>query len=380
MSDQAMTGKTGKTRDNFSFACVKYEEKLKRQTLHMDQGACYCPEYLATRLTSLYPSRAAQIARAVLLGELEPSERGAWIVFSSILSGQGERWQNFGEDRNDFLHCMILAREIFVKKGFQRVTSPDELEIPGNPDRQRLWDEAIETDEDGDSFLFIDDASFEHTGGSPKKLGSFFKRKDVFLRGFLASSTGFALLAHGFVDEGIERLRSLIEELGSSGARRIITASGQAAYCLTVLADELGIPRSFETADVLDIASGVDARRAYVYGGSFYSRFLGKSARLERLSQNQRETPVPNAPEFRPVYDADRRLNGINIWESPIAPEYANRHTDRGILEKIRDAALKEIGRVPFGQLVVCEPFAYSELRRIGYAPEHLAYFWDLLA
>ncbi|MDR1650433.1 MAG: hypothetical protein LBR87_01445 [Synergistaceae bacterium] len=367
------------TRENFSFGCEKYAEKLKKQAIHMDQGVCYNPEYLATRLTSLYPSRAAQIALAVLRGGLEPSERGAEIIFTSILSGQGERWQNFGEERNDFLHCMILARELFVKSGFSRVKSAEELEIPKSPDRRDLWDDAIKIERGADCFLFVDDASFEYTGTSPQKLGGFLRRKGISLRGWLTSGTGFALMAHGFAGEGADRLRSLIEELASQGAERVVTVSGQAAYCLTVLADDLGIQRGFDVTDVLDAASGIETQRAHIYGGSFYTRFLGKSRRIEALSRNTREIPIPNAPEFRPLYDADRRLNGVGVWESPISSEYVNRHTDRDILDKIRGAALKEITFTPYDQLVICEPFAYSELRRIGYGAGKLAYFWDLL-
>ncbi|MDR1516023.1 MAG: hypothetical protein LBS45_10020 [Synergistaceae bacterium] len=370
---------TNRARENFTLGCEKYAEKLKKQAIHMDQGVCYNPEYLATRLSSLYPSRTAQIARAVLMGELAPSERGAEIIFTSILSGQGERWQNFAEERSDFTLCMILARELFVKNGFSSVKSAGELDIPKKPDRQALWDGAIEAEPGAGCFLFVDDASFEYTGDSPKKLGEFLRRKGISVRGCLASGTGFALLAHGFVDEGIERLSSLIEELASRGAERVVTVSGQAAYCLTVLADELGIQRDFDVTDILDIASGINAQRAHIYGGSFYTRFLGKSTRIEALSQNTRERRVPNAPEFRPLYDADRRLNGVNIWESPIAPEYANRHTSADILGKIRDAAIKEINYTSAGQLVICEPFAYNELKGAGFAAGKLSYFWDLL-
>ena len=72
---------------------------LNHQVIHMDQGLTHTPEYLTTRKMSNYPSRTAQIIRSVYLGELDASEYGAEMVFSPILSGQGERWQNFGEAR-----------------------------------------------------------------------------------------------------------------------------------------------------------------------------------------------------------------------------------------------------------------------------------------
>jgi hypothetical protein len=363
---------------SFSLENEKYREKLTRQAIHMDQGVCYNPEYLATRSMSMYPSRVAQIVRAVLLGELAPSARGAEIVFGSILSAQGERWQNFSEDQSDFLHCAILGRELFVNGGFPGVRSKGDLEIPSRPERENLWAESIEV-RGGDCFLFVDDASFEYTGKAPKKLGSFLRSAGVSLRGYSSSSTGFALFAHGLVDDGIARLRDLVDELGATGASKILTVSGQATYALTTLADELGISRSFDVVDVLDVAGSIETQKAYVYGGSFYTRYLRKSARLAELTRNSYERPVPNSPEFLPLYDADRRINGLNLWGSPIAPEYVNKHTPGGVLEKIRDAACDEIARSAASRLVICEPFAYNELSRIGRL-KGAEYFWSLLA
>lgn len=90
---------------------------LNHQVIHMDQGITYTPEYLATRKMSNYPSRTAQIIRSVYLGELDASEYGAEMVFSPILSGQGERWQNFGEKPEGYLLSVMLGRELFYNKG-----------------------------------------------------------------------------------------------------------------------------------------------------------------------------------------------------------------------------------------------------------------------
>ena len=100
-----------------NFTLENFEPQINRQVIHMDQGVCYNPEYLATGAMRYYPSRIMQIARAVWLNQLPISEYGAQILFSSILSGQGERWQNFGEDQNEYMLCMLLFRELFVKQG-----------------------------------------------------------------------------------------------------------------------------------------------------------------------------------------------------------------------------------------------------------------------
>jgi hypothetical protein len=186
-------------------------------------------------------------------------------------------------------------------------------------------------------------------------------------------------MAHGLADDGIDRLATLVGELNVSGAKKIITVSGQAAWSLTALAEELGILRNFDVVDILDMADCIESDRAFLYGGSFYARFLGKSNRLADLSKNSRETPIPNSPEFLPLYNADKRLNGINIWERPIGPEYLNLHSGAEALGKIRDLALNEIKRSSFSQLIVCEPFAFNVLKKTGFAGGRMAYFWDVL-
>jgi hypothetical protein len=370
---------TAPDRRGYSFENAKYAEKLTRCALHMDQGISYNPEYLATRDMGLYPSRVAQIIRAVWLGELAAAPRGAAMVFASILSGQGERWQSFGEDQDDFLHCVILGRELFSKKGFGPGVPKEALEAGESGDREALWARSIEVDPGGDSVLFVDDASFEYTGNAPAGLGEFLNGHGVGIRGFHSGSTGFALMAHGFADDGIGRLTALVGELNGSGAKKIITVSGQAVWSLTVLTRELGISRDFDVVDILDMADSIESDRAFLYGGSFYARFLDRSNLLASLSKNSVETPIPNSPEFLPLYNADKRLNGINIWERPIGSEYLNLHSDAAMLEKIRDSALNEINRSSCSQLIVCEPFAYNMLRETGFAGARTEYFWDVL-
>jgi hypothetical protein len=370
---------TALDRKGYSFENAKYAERLTRCALHMDQGASYNPEYLATRDMGLYPSRVAQIIRAVWLGELEAAPRGAEIVFASVLSGQGERWQNFGEDQNDFLHCVILGRELFVKKGLRADVPRESLEVGRSGGREALWARSIDIDPEGDSALFVDDASFEYTGGSPARLGEFLNRRGVRIRKLSFGPTGFSLMAHGFADDGAKRLAALADELNGSGAKKVVTVSGQAAWSLTALADELGVRRNFEVVDILDIAGSIESDRAFLYGGSFYARFLGKANRLTGLSKNSRETPISNSPEFLPLYNADKRLNGVNIWERPIGAEYLNLHSGAAMLEKIRDSALNEIRRSSFSQLIVCEPFAFNALREMGFAKGRMEYFWDVL-
>ncbi len=364
----------------FSFRNERYREKLTRQVIHMDQGVCYNPEYLATRHMHDYPSRVAQIVRAVLLGELNASCHGAETVFRSILSGQGERWQNFGEAPDDYLLCLLLGRELFVKKGFARPAARQDFSIPDPRECRDLWESALPVSEQGSCILVLDDASFAYAARSARKLGEFLSRKGIGLAGVERVVTGFAAMAHGYLEDGATQLARVIEGLNRPGIAKALTVSAATHWALGRLADALGLARDFELVDILDCASAMEVDRAYIYGGSFYTRYLGRGPQLEQLTTNTYEIPVPNAPEFLPLYDADKRLNGITLFGAPICAEYVNTHTDKTVRERIRDNALDEIRRSSFAQLVVCEPFAYKELTDMGFAPGKLRYFLDVLA
>jgi len=363
----------------YSFENELYRDKLTRQVVHMDQGACYAPEYLATRHMHNYPSRVTQIIRAVLLDELDASSYGADIVFRSILSGQGERWQNFGEDPNDYILCMLLGRELFVKKGLSRSIAGQAYDVPEPKGCREAWERALPLQQDGEYCLALDDATFAYVADVAPKLGEFFIRHKMALSGMMRFVSGFAAMAHGCLEEGKAQLACAIEELNGMGKQKVLTVSGATYWALTTLADVLGIAKNFEVVDILDLASAMDTQRAYIYGGSFYTRYLKKGQQLMRLTENTVEKPMLNTPEFEPLYDADKRINAITLFGAPVCPEYMNTHTQTVVLESIREAAFNTMGQASFEQLVVCDPFSYNEIAKSNFASGKLKYFLEVL-
>ena len=160
---------------------------LNHQVIHMDQGITYTPEYLATRKMSNYPSRTAQIIRSVYLGELDASEYGAEMVFSPILSGQGERWQNFGEKPEGYLLSVMLGRELFYNKG-QKKEELDALKAQIDKNNGYLeksatdieaWEEALPINADSKTGLLLDEATFTYAKRSREKIGEFLQAKGI---------------------------------------------------------------------------------------------------------------------------------------------------------------------------------------------------------
>lgn len=372
---------------SFSFDDAIYMDMLNRQTIHMDQGACYNPEYLASRNMRDYPSRIMQIIRAVYLGQLPASPEGAEVVFRSLLSGQGERWQNFGESPYDYLFCQLLGRELFAKEGFGAVPASEEQEVKQllvrDVDSVRVdeLNEALRPFESSDTALWLDTDTVEYMNQAGtyargiNGLARFFKANHIEVKRVKSMETGFNFMAHGWLEDGADELRKSIQDLEIRDVKRVITLSGQASFCLNVLAPAMGIEYGFEVVDILDIANGLECDRAYVYGGSFYTRYMGKAGRIAVLTANTTERPAGNAWEFQPAVMGDRRVNGMTIWQTPVCAEFGRwqDYTSEAILA----AGIERINAIPHKQLLVCDPLAYCALNEEGVAG--LRYFWEAL-
>ena len=126
-----------------SYKLENYIEELNKQVISMDQGLSYNPEFRATQKMHDYPSRKAQVIRSLYSGELEVSKYNAEIIYQSILSRQGERWQNFGESSEDYTDIMLLGREMISRSNImKRELEKIIMQIEDN------FDHLIEIDED----------------------------------------------------------------------------------------------------------------------------------------------------------------------------------------------------------------------------------------
>ena len=349
---------------DFTFNNPRYMDMLNKQVIFMDQGVCYNPEYLSSRNMHDYPSRMMQIARAVFLGELKPSAYGADIIFNSILSGQGERWQNFGESPNNYLWCQMISRALFAGHSL----APQFPTLPQGDAGK--WAQAF-AQLDGDTVLLVDQANYAYGADSAKALANFLNRKGIKISGYGPYDTGWQDLATGQVQQGIEKLNRLVADL--SGKGRVITVSGEGHYMLTVMAKELGISYDFEVQNILDIADGIKTNNAYVYGGSFYTRYLGMADRIMELTPNKNEQPIPNNWEFQPVYEGDARVNKVNKWEVPLCAEFLNTTEKTELASRIFYMAASRIAEIPHTQIVTLDIHAHK-------AVDKSLYYWELLS
>lgn len=370
-----------------SFENPEIMDVLNHQVIHMDQGITYTPEYIATRQMRYYPSRTAQIIRSVLLGEIQASEYGADMVFGSILSGQGERWQNFGEDPNSYILTVMLGRELFYQKG-QRTKAMDEFKaqiIKNNGYLEKsereieAWKMELPIEENSRTGLLLDEATFVYAKGSREKIGSFLKAKGITVSSFGPYFTGFDYLANGMIEEGIAVIKDLLVQWETKGLHKIITLDGQSQYIFKILLPYLGMDTEIEFISILDLADSLEAENAYVYGGSYFTRYLRMESRLNSLLPNTAETPILSCPEFLPEVEGDKRRNVVGIWTPPLCAEYHTAGMPEGMEEKIYENSLNTISQTAFKKLIVCDPFAYKALKKHGYPAQKLLYFTDIL-
>ena len=363
-----------------SFTLENMAASVDRQTIHMDQGVTYNPEYLASGSMRFYPSRIAQVARAVWKGELEATEYGADTVFTPILSGLGERWQNFGEDRNEYLLVSLLFRELFVQKGFkkdaaealrQTVRQNGGHILPVEGEARTRWEAFLPASDDSAVCLLVDDATLAYASGCAYELGAFLKKKGVSVRkDFGPFFVGFEYFAAGLIDEGIAHLRALVEKLEQDGVHTVITLSGQSQYALTTLCAALGISHSLRVKHVLEYADELAIARAYLLPGSFCCRYLPQVLKkIDALTASEGERRVKNSKEFLPLVENGRRVNLPNMWLAPLCAEYVPFGGDEAVSKGILENGIREIRRDGYSQLVVFDPFAFRAAQEAGLKP-----------
>ena len=356
------------------FTLEHYEDKLNHQVIHMDQAVCYCPQFRASHMLHDYPSRRLQLARAVFKDEMAPNDYIAGLVFQSILSRQGERWQNFGENPEDLTDVMILSRELMLKKGFGTQIAEslkDTLKAGGghilktDAEVLRQWQEAVPVLEGSGNFLFLDDATATLAADSASGLGQWFKARGIAFEPETAPVfAGWEYFAYGMVEEGIKYLEGLISGLQEKGIEVVYTLSGQTTYLLTQFAEKLGISVPFEVVYLPDELKLLKIEApSYFYGGSFNCRFLRNGQALNALAINSDETPIATSMEFLPLLKADKRVNVLNIWQKPLGAEYHLIGFDAEMAALIQKDALADIEKAGAKQIVVFEPYAYAALK-----------------
>ena len=366
-----------------------YEDRLNQQVIHMDQGVAYSPEFRATFNMSDYPSRKMQLARAIFKNEMIASPYSAEILNLNILSRQGERWQNFGENPEDYTDCLILAREMLIKKGLNK-TIPQEIEdlltkndghlFPIPSSIIKTWLQNIPTTESSRRYFLLDDVSCALVPEYASSIGHILEAACMnCMPEILPRFLGWEYFAHGMIDQGLAHARAMVEELQQKDVKELVVLTGQAEYLWRIYLPKLGLHHGFRVLNLFDMANRILVPdQSFVYAGSFLTRYLMMGEILCQAIPNSHEQLLPRSEEFFQTYTADKRVNAINIWQKPLCAEFVIFGLEEEINEKIFNDSYDDIDRTPHKNLIVFEPFAYDLLKQKK-PKEKVVYFTDCL-
>ncbi|WP_010167369.1 hypothetical protein [Candidatus Epulonipiscium viviparus] len=358
-----------------NFKLENYTQELNQQVIHMDQAVCYSPEFRATRMMHQYPSRMLQIARAIFKDEMPLSDYAGEIIFTSILSRQGERWQNFGECPENCTDVTILARAMLLEKGYK---SPATAAFTATPLPTFIpWDLPVDTTSDTAILLDANTASVTSAAASfanyCNKTGLAFANKAE------AEAIGFDYFAYGLVDLGTMHLQALVDKYNSLNVAKVLVLSAQTAYMLRTFVKKVGIEPNFEVVYLPEIIDAIDlSARTYVYAGSFNTRYLMNSELINNLTPAETNVQVRTSQEFIPLLEGNARANKITMWQKPIAAEYTLYGTAPAIVEAIKADAIRDIKEANAAEILVFEPTAYAILKD-AFAECKVTYYLDAI-
>jgi hypothetical protein len=351
-----------------------YEEALDKQVIHMDQAVCYNPEFKASKMMHDYPSRKLQIARSIMKGELEANEYSASLLYKSLLSRQGERWQNFGESPEDCTDAMILSRAMVLSKGFGKEVAGQLTALldengghlfPVSTEMDNKWKKYIKVDEDSTTYLFLDDATYNYAVGDSRNMGEFLTGKGMaFHPEIKANFAGWEYFAHGMIEEGKSYMKGYLDQLVEKGIDTIVTMSGQVQYLLTVFIKKLGLDYDFKVVNILEMVDQLKCEcPVYLYAGTFYTRYLRMEEIINNLVENTYEEKTRNSIEFIPLLESDKRVNKVTIWQMPVDAEFKMFGFDDKLMGKIKKAGIDEIKKGIQVMTVAFDPYSYNAIK-----------------
>ncbi len=339
------------------------------QVIHMDQAVCYCPEYRATRMLHDYPSRRLQLAWAVYQGQMPLTDAIGEINFSSILSRQGERWQNFRECEEDCTDVTILCREMLLEKGYRPACTQalKEAMASGNGrlyPAAAAWD--LPADPASDTAILLDEETANFAGEYEAPFKAWLSARGMTFKNPAAPvCLGFEYFACGLVAEGRKHLEDLIGLYQDMKTEKVLVLSAKAKYMLTTFAAKLGLAVGFEVLYLPELMQPIDtAEKTYVYAGSFNLRYLRNEALLNALIPAETDEKEPFSTEFNPLVKGNKRVNCLTIWQKPIGAEYRLFAADPAMTEAIAGDAFADIEKSGAAQIIVLEPTAIEPLRR----------------
>jgi Fe-S oxidoreductase len=348
----------------------KHSEVLERCTICHDQCAFSCPVFAEDRRTTVYPSRKAQVARAVVRGELPFDEETARLFYQCTSCRLCWRWCVYLRDRKDLVPALRAARTEAVARGVvlaEVASLAERTRKEGTPwgnlaaRHAELAKEAPRAGRE-EVLLFADAASLAL---NPEAFAAFFtlaRAAGLTVRLSESLLTGFELADIGLVNMAkAERTRSQAEltawfRLPEAGP--VVTLNPQVAYAFNHWYREEGValPGEVQTQSAFFarlVETGrlrfkVSSRAAVLQDSAYQARYL-EDSKTPRLAlgaafSDLREA-VPSGAEANPA-----------------APEGLAPELSPQVKGRMPNRRLRELLETGARQIVTLDPYSYHAL------------------
>lgn len=352
----------------------KYTETLERCTICHDQCAFSCPVFVEDRRTTVYPSRKAQIARAVLRGELPYDEETTRLFYQCTSCRLCWRWCVYLKDRKDIAPALRAARAEAVSKG---VLLPEVASLA-----ERTWNEGTPWGNLTDQYTQL--AKEAPREGSKKLLlladaATLALNLEAFRAFFTLANaanyavqlsenllTGFELADIGLSDMAEIKRMSTYEEItnwfDSNDAGLVVTLNPQVAYALNRWYSEEGL---FIPGEVLThsafLAHLLEGRKLR-FKPSLKSVVLQDSAYQARYLEDIESPRLILKAAFSDL----REANPSGIESNPLSPEGLAPELSLKAKMGMSTRRLRELMETNAQLIVTLDPYSYFALASVA--------------
>lgn len=352
----------------------KYTETLERCTICHDQCAFSCPVFVEDRRTTVYPSRKAQVARAVLRGELPYDEETTRLFYQCTSCRLCWRWCVYLKDRKDIAPALRAARAEAVSKGVllpEVASLAERTRNEGTPwgnltDQYAQLAKKAPSDGPKKLFLFADAATLAL---NPKAFRAFFVLANAANYAVQLSTnilTGFELADIGISDMADAIRTSTYEEItdwfGSNDAGPIVTLNPQVAYALNRWYSEEGLTISGEVLTHSAFLAHL------LEGDKLQFKPSPKSVALQDSAYQARYLEDIESPRLilKAAFSDLREPNPSGIESNPLSPEGLAPELSLKVKKEMPRRRLRELMETNAQLIVTLDPYSYVALASVA--------------
>lgn len=348
----------------------KHREVLERCTFCHDQCVFACPVFTQDRRMTVYPSRKAQIARAVQRGELPLNEEVTRLLYQCTSCRLCWQWCAYMEHRKDLASALRAARSEAVASG---VCLPEveairnRVENEGTPYgdlKTKRNDLVCGSPREGNVriLLFVDAATLAL---NPEAYNAFFdlaKACEIAVELTSNNLTGYELADIGLQDLAdqirLETARELAMWLSTPNIMGIVTLNPQIAYALNDWYKEQGTPVDAKVKTLSQFVAELVTAGRLKFTPTIEPAVFQDSAYQARYLE---DTESPRLV-LREAFSELREAEPCGVEANPASAEGLAPEIKSKVREGMAARRLRELLATGAEVIITADPFSYQAL------------------